>query len=105
MKRIQRKRTKGFRLPPNAVYVGRPSKWGNPYRLDEEHSFTPSTFILSSRSECVRLYRIYLTQRLQKEPNFLDELKGKDLACWCPLDKSCHADVLLEFLEKMEVEK
>jgi hypothetical protein len=33
MERIQRKRTKGWRMPENAVYVGRPTKWGNPYQV------------------------------------------------------------------------
>lgn len=36
MRRIQRRRTKGWRMPPNAVYVGRPSSWGNPWRVDDD---------------------------------------------------------------------
>tara|TARA_B100001939_G_scaffold64869_1_gene53753 strand:- start:412 stop:684 length:273 start_codon:yes stop_codon:yes gene_type:complete len=80
--RIQRKRTKGWQMPANAIYVGRPTRWGNPYadqdnaelvRLFRENCLTPE-FICSVRSE----------------------LKGKDLACWCPLDQPCHADVLLK---------
>ncbi len=80
--RIQRKRTKAWKMPTNAIYVGRPTRWGNPYadqdnaelvRLFRENCLTPE-FICSVRSE----------------------LKGKDLACWCPLDQPCHADVLLK---------
>lgn len=63
--RIQRKRTKGWRMPPDAVYVGRPTKWGNPFDI---------AIMIES----------------------INELRGKDLACWCPLDRPCHADVLLE---------
>jgi hypothetical protein len=89
MKRIQRKRTKGYRLPENAVYVGRPTKYGNPFKDDGYHT----------RDYLLRKYRYWLICRLHENPYFLDELKGKDLACWCPLDKSCHADVILKFLE------
>lgn len=67
-------------MPEGAVYVGRPTKWGNPYRRP-----------LSS--DAVRMYA-------QKPPQAaileIEQLRGKDLACWCPLDQPCHADVLLE---------
>jgi hypothetical protein len=89
MKRIQRKRTKGWKMPENAVYVGRPSKWGNPWEASNDER----------RKEVLIYYESYLKQRLQDYPSFLDPLKGKDLACWCPLDKPCHADVILKFLE------
>jgi len=89
VKRIQRKRTLFWRMPPNTVYVGRPSKWGNPYKVSE----------FNDPDECLRLYRDWLQRNLNGKPDFLDPLKGKDLACWCRLDKPCHADILLEFLE------
>lgn len=101
VKRVQRKRTKGWEMPPNTVYVGRPSKWGNPYRLGERFDIHSSKFTVQSRAECIRLYELYLRQRVQKEPDFLDELEGKDLACWCPLDKACHADVILKILSEV----
>jgi hypothetical protein len=99
--RVQRKRTKGFNLQeasPNGLpvaYVGRRTKYGNPYRIGEIFHGEPLT-----RKECVRVYELYLRQRLKNEPNFLDELKGKNLACWCPLDKLCHADVLLKVMKE-----
>ena len=86
-KRIQRRRTKGWKMPVGAVYVGRPTKWGNP--------FTPG----NDRRWLVGSYRKYLiaNQAYQTDHRLpLEELRGKDLACWCPLDQPCHADVLLE---------
>lgn len=91
-KRIQQKRTKGWRLPENTVCVGRPSKFGNMYHVPRD----------GTAAECVRKFRATfedsLTRLYAKE-----HLRGKDLACWCPLvdengDKvPCHADVLLEW--------
>ena len=76
-------------MSPNTVYVGRPSKWGNPAKIG----------IHGTREEVLEIYREWLETKLRLNPHFLDELKGKDLACWCSLDKSCHADVLLKLLE------
>jgi hypothetical protein len=89
-KRIQRKRVRGWKMPKDAVYVGRPTKYGNPYRME----------IDGSREEVVAKYRVWLAEKLEENPNFLDPLKGKDLACWCPLNKPCHADVILEYLKR-----
>jgi len=77
-------------MPPNTVYVGRPSKWGNPYITGRDGGI----------KEVLMKYEQYVRDLLRAAcPTFLDDLKGKDLACWCPLDKPCHADVLLKFLE------
>ena len=89
-KRIQRKRVRGWKMPKDAVYVGRPTNYGNPYRMK----------IDGSREEVVAKYRVWLAEKLEENPNFLDPLKGKDLACWCPLNKPCHADVILEYLKR-----
>ncbi len=80
--RVQRKRTKGWRMPPNTIYVGRPTKWGNPYRF-EDVGFSLSQFI-----DLIDL-------KLSNDPHLLDELRCKNLACWCRLDQPCHADILL----------
>lgn len=95
-KRIQRKRTKGWRMPPNAVYVGRPSKWGNRFQVGETLDYGEIT-ITPELAVC--LYENHLAQ-LEKRgilvvKDKIKELQGKDLACWCPLDQPCHADVLL----------
>lgn len=95
-KRVQRKRTKGWRMPENAVYVGRPTKWGNPYKI----SLFITNINESPRETAIRQYEDWLKKRLVEDPHFLDELKGKDLACWCPLDKPCHVDVLLKTLRE-----
>ena len=87
MKRIQRMRTKGWRMPENTVYVGRPSKWGNPYSVLEG--------VLTIDS-VLGQYRIYVEGKIRRGVLDLSELKGKDLACWCRLDQKCHADILLE---------
>jgi hypothetical protein len=65
------------------VYIGRPSKWGNPFVIGEH----------GSRAEVIEQYRIYL----QSHPDLVDaaqrELKGKVLGCWCaPL--ACHGEIL-----------
>jgi len=83
-KRIQRKRIKDWRMPPNTVYVGRPTKWGNPFK----GAFTPE--------KAVELYKTSHHLRHLVDSGDIKELKGKNLCCWCPLDKSCHADILLE---------
>lgn len=118
--RIQRKRTKGWRMPEGAVYVGRGSKWGNPARIGRWVSVgeawrhgercTMST-VIRTREEAAMYYRLglgdggmvaadHLGKRLPAPlPSLVairTELAGKDLACWCPLDSPCHADVLLE---------
>jgi len=84
--RFQRSRRKGSRLPSNVVVVTRPTKWGNPHPL------------MLGREEAVRKYREDLMAgRLQVDVDDVRrELRGRDLACYCPLDETCHADVLLE---------
>lgn len=107
--RIQRKRTKGWRMPPDTVYVGRGSGMGNPFRVDLWNR---------TAKECVELYRRDLLRTLEVCPRFIDKLRGKHLACWCPLceehrdgkplnvtcDKCspCHVDVIGELLCGME---
>ena len=87
-RRIQLRRTRGWRKPPGAVVVSRPSKWGNPFRIGD-----PAKGGLT-RQEAVVAYRHMARSNLDESE--LAELRGHDLACWCPLDQPCHADVLLE---------
>lgn len=89
--RIQRKRTKGFKMPENTVYVGRPTKWGNPYPVNEHFN----------REQAFRLYKDFV-QKWEDEliEDAKKELKGKNLACWCRVGEPCHADVLLEIANK-----
>jgi hypothetical protein len=94
--RIQRRRTAGWRMPAGAVYVGRPTRFGNPFPAD-----------YFGRERAVTLYRQWLAggdhlgyanagQRRRRILDGLPELAGRDLACWCPPGEACHADVLLE---------
>ena len=99
MKRIQRKRTKGWRMPENAVYVGRPTRWGNPYKVGETAYFDPNFPKPTRPRHAVRFFRRHAAAINEIKPHWLDDLQGKDLACWCPLDSPCHADVLLDMLD------
>ena len=90
-RRIQRKRSKGWTKPEGAVYVGRGTQWGNPFRVCGDQ--TRALVVEKYRYEIVRMgggivgFNHLWVQR---------HLRGKDLMCWCPLDQPCHADVLLE---------
>lgn len=104
-KRIQRKRSKDWRMPSNAVYVGRPTKWGNPYQLTQYriedgkgNLAAPDVQEKEQRACACRDFEAALGVGMLQISEFeiKCELRGKDLACWCPLDKECHADTLLE---------
>lgn len=119
--RIQRQRTKGWKMPPNTIYVGRTAGplaacklYANPFRiggyfkigrgsghsgfawLEAHPDYADATFnLIETREDAVSFFRLY--RRLYPyKPEQLERLRGKNLACWCPLDQACHADVLLE---------
>jgi len=76
-------------MPADTVTVARPTKWGNPFVMGAQ----------MSREEAMAAYRAWLDasetgQTIKKAAR--DELRGKNLACWCRLDEACHADVLLD---------
>ena len=93
-RRIKRQRTRGWKIG-DAVYVGRPTKWGNPYSVGQRVGVgEPMTC-----EQAVGAYRRYILANQESAERWrlpIAELRGKDLACWCDLDKPCHADVLLE---------
>jgi hypothetical protein len=104
MKRIQRKRAKGWRMPENVVYVGRRTRWGNPF--DWRDYVDQWTSECQAKLEAKDNYRIWLdgeirqwTTRRDWILEHLEDLRGYDLACWCDLADPCHADVLIEMLE------
>lgn len=78
------------------VYIGRPSKYGNPFSHKEK---TTAKYKVSSRAEAVEKYREWI---LEGEGMYLlnniEELRGKVLGCWCK-PKKCHGDVLIEILK------
>jgi hypothetical protein len=79
------------------VYIGRPSKWGNPFTHKQDGK-TLAKYLVNSRKEAVDAYRKWITegegQHLLAD---LEELHGKVLGCWCK-PKACHGDVLLELI-------
>lgn len=91
-RRVQLRRTKGWRIPPNTVKVDRSTKWGNVYRADMFKDFTAADAVDSFRSR--------LKEDLHDDARAINrsihELRGKNLACWCKPGAPCHADVLLE---------
>ena len=86
--RLQRSRRRGYRQPAGAIYVGRPTRWGNPFPVGAQRS----------QADAVARYRRWVEER----PTLVDEarrrLAGHDLVCWCPLDQPCHGDVLIELV-------
>lgn len=79
------------------VYIGRGSKWGNPYSHKEG---TTAKYILPTRAEAVEAYRDYILNGEGKHLlDDLHELEGKVLGCWCK-PKSCHGDILVEIIEQ-----
>jgi hypothetical protein len=119
-KRIQLRRTKGWRLPPTARSVARPGYYGNPYKpgsvylvgdllpfpLPTARTWEGPCGAANLRAvkctdvaQAVAWYRQWATTAL--EPDKIELLRGLDLACWCPLEDAggnrvpCHADVLL----------
>jgi hypothetical protein len=87
-RRVQLSRQKGWRIPPNTVIVSRPSKWGNPFRFDGRHD----------RADVVVRFAKWIRESLDGKAAARaarEELRGKNLACWCPLGEPCHADILL----------
>ncbi len=111
-RRIQLRRTKGWRKPEGAVVVSRPTRWGNPIRVLGAHTVGPhwadvranfgravrgpADVLYSSHSSeqdavehAVHLFRILTKVEQQGDPvrfeRWLAPLRGHDLACWCPL--------------------
>lgn len=74
-------------LSQGAVFIGRPSKWGNSYIVGRD----------GTREQVIERYRSWLHRQIETGRLNLGELEGRDLVCFCaPLP--CHGDVLLEFL-------
>ena len=108
--RIQRRRAKGWRMPEGAVYVGRGSRWGNPYRVKlsiygrwlvvapvVEGSVVIDRF--GDHNDAASLALDLFRERANRggfAEKAKTQLRGRDLACWCSPGAPCHADVLLD---------
>ena len=118
--RVQLSRRRGWRKPPNCIVVSRPAKWGNPHKVIEYGGAWGALIgvdlgdrngqILTgfdklfptakeARAYAVELYEQYLATKPELMAQ-IAELRGRSLACWCPLDHPCHADVLLRLANK-----
>lgn len=103
-RRVQRQRTKGWRMPKNTVYVGRPTRFGNPFTV-----YAPIETAIQVKAR----YRMWLDGQIEAyggtvsrpSPEWIASLRGKNLACWCRLDQPCHADVLLDLANQPQVAK
>lgn len=89
------------RKEPYDVYIGRPSKWGNPFTHINDGK-TSAQYVVASREAAIAAYRDWITvgdgRHLQSD---LSSLKGKTLGCWCK-PKSCHGDVLVELVSNLD---
>lgn len=90
MPKVYNKRDRS--IPAGAIYVGRPTKWGNPFRVGEIYNGRKLM-----QGDAVELHRDWLlnSDRGKELLSQIDELRGKDLICWCA-PRVCHADLLLE---------
>jgi len=88
-------------MPENTIYVGKPSKWANPFDWDDyitelHDERQAKQFAIDDfkgwLAGKINMYRDSRDRMLEE----LDELRGFDLVCWCKPDEPCHADVLLE---------
>jgi hypothetical protein len=110
--RIQRRRLKGWRAPAGAVYVGRGTKWGNPFTNADAIDAEWATTVAEARKVNVEFFTAWLDGTLHGGPgpegtswsaerrdwirDHASELASRDLMCWCPPGEPCHADVLIE---------
>lgn len=111
--RIQRKLTKGWRMPPNTVYVGHPTKWGNPFDWrDADSDVIPETVAKRYAKELFEKWLLEqeffwpgkenLEERRQWILDNIDQLRGKNLADWCAVGEPCHVDVLIRLANEGE---
>ena len=102
-------------MPEGVIYVGRPTVYGNPFTVDACIEAGYASTKEAAREICVKSYCGWLVwdsrvawrlgmmtcgdemdMKRDKILDSLDYLRGKNLACWCPLTSCCHADVLIE---------
>ena len=111
--RIQRKRTKGWRMPPGTVYVGRPTKFGNPFTIGMFKDYDAADAVCSFRRWVNRDLSYRSTENAFGKPpvksRIRADLRGKNLCCWCPVIRGgaympCHTDVLISLANDIPLE-
>lgn len=80
-------------ISDDAVYIGRPSKWGNPFIIGKD----------GTRKEVIEKYKRYILSNKNLYDDIKKELFSKDLVCWCS-PKQCHGDVLIEIANSINLE-
>jgi hypothetical protein len=111
--RIQRKRERGWKMPPNTVCVTRPSVWGNPFAApNPEMAVEAYRRLISGGTQSFNMGpgKLQFARNANRRTlhwNFasfvcenIGSLRGKNLACFCPLGSPCHADILLEIANR-----
>ena len=99
--RIQLKRTKGWKMPPNTVKVDRTTQWGNPFRIGTIDRCT------GRHMDAAKTVEKFTDKLAREELAFTTHdvkalLRGKNLGCWCTPGTPCHADVLLELANNQQ---
>jgi Domain of unknown function (DUF4326) len=89
---VQRMRTKGWRMPENTASVARPGTWGNPHKVGR----------IDAKTAVLRYEKDLLNRNLTDRHGVplidrIEELRGKNLACFCSIGDPCHRDVLLKY--------
>jgi hypothetical protein len=110
-KRIQMSRQHPWRADnPDAVIVARPSPYGNPFRVGMEWPELLDGEPIGPITDAARAVEVFVAWLYGRVPSlplpddfdWRSAIAGRDLACWCPLDQPCHADVLLELANPKE---
>lgn len=96
--RVQLRRIAGWSMPPNTVAVCRPTKWGNPHYI----GVCPLCGVEHTASEAVAEFEAEIAGHPELQAAIVRELRGKNLACWCPPARPCHADVLLMIANEVQ---
>lgn len=131
--RVQRRRTKGSRLPAGVLCITRPSRYGNPFHIvgrtvvgfkwsdvvewDQGIGAMPPADVLYAEAadpagavdQAVELYRELLAVRRREwEPKrfakWIIDARGRDVACYCPVTQPCHGDPLLQAVNALDIE-
>lgn len=102
--RVQLRRTRGWRMPANTVSVARPTRHGNPFSIGD--------YGIPDAQAAVERFRQWRDDRIVGPvPPPVADLRGKNLACWCPIINShgeyspCHADVLISLANDIPMDE
>ena len=106
-------------MPTDTIYVGRPSQWGNPFKVGGFLNAWGAAFIAIelggmtsdgvhkiynsgifdkpiTLKDSLKYYELWIRFRIKRQNIDIKKLKGKNLACFCALESPCHADILLK---------